>query len=435
MTAEHRAAQLRTSEKVLLLSFLTAVYLFSYFHRVAIPGTVFDELQAAFATEAGPASATRIALLESIFLFIYAGMQMVVGVLVDKLGAGRVLLTGGAVMTLASALFPLSQSMAMLYGTRVLLAVGASLLFLSVVKQLDLLVEGRNFPIVFGVILFFGYSGGLVGTLPFERLVNWFGWRAPLLGVAAVCGTMLIGAAILLRKSRQLGRSSSGFSRQTLKEVCTNRLGLPIVISGSFTFGIYFLVQVTIGKKLLQDCYGFGSAGAASMTFTMMLIVMVFTFLSGFLVRFLGDRRKPVLIASTTIMVVAEAALALDLGGQPSGRMAVACYIAIALAGSMCAVFCCVIKEVNPPEAAASSVGVLNFVSYLMVAALTWGAGLVLDCFDSEAVQTAERVVYPSGAYRVIFLGCTALSLVSWLASLKIRETHGRCQINGAAQG
>ena len=428
MTSEIESSTLlRTRTKVFLLVFVVGVYFFSFFQRVAVPGTIFNELQSDLAQRWGSASAAQITLLGALFLYPYAATQVFVGVLVDKLGAARVLLLGGVVMAIGSMLFPLSSSWVALYGTRVMVGLGASLIFLSVVKELDMLFAARHFPLVFGISLFFGYSGGLVATWPLERAVQAFDWRQPMLVAGVVCSVVVVGAAILLKRARQLGHSQTTYSLKTLLQIITNRSTWPILVSGSMNFAIYFLLQGAIGKKLLQDCHGFSSEAAASVTFAMLLLMMCVTFASGFLVRLMAERRKPLLLVATTLTLVATGVTTVSLTPQWGRYVTVVCFLAIAIAGGISVVFCCVMKEVNPPAAAGSSVGLLNGVAYLMVAIVVSGAGLMMDRFADQAIQTAESVVYPATAYRAVFICCLGLALISSMISPAIRETRGSC--------
>ena len=115
-----------------ILASMTAIYFFAYFQRVAVPGTIFDQLQHGFGI-----SAAQVSMLAALYLYPYAFMQPFVGILVDKLGASRVLLTGGLLMCIGSILFPLSSSLAALYAGRVIVGLGSSLIYLSVVKEID----------------------------------------------------------------------------------------------------------------------------------------------------------------------------------------------------------------------------------------------------------------------------------------------------------
>ena len=142
----------------------------------------------------------------------------------------------------------------------------------------------------------------------------------------------------------------------------------------------------------------------------------------------MAQRRKPLMLLGTISTLVAIGAIVLNLTLQWGHYVTVACFLVIAVSGGGVAViFCCSMKEVNPPSAAGSSVGLLNGAVYLIVAIVVSGAGIVMDCFSDQAIQTADSVVYPPTAYRAVFICCLGLALISSIVSLTIRETRDCC--------
>jgi hypothetical protein len=79
--------------------------------------------------------------------------------------------SGAAVMCLGEILFPLSQSVFLLYTFRILTGIGASCLYLSIVKEVDTLFGEKNFSAILGTIIFFGYSGDF--SVPFPSSGWW----------------------------------------------------------------------------------------------------------------------------------------------------------------------------------------------------------------------------------------------------------------------
>ena len=80
------------------------VYLVAVFHRssLAVAGLA--------ATERFDISAAQLATFTMLQLLVYAGMQIPVGLLVDRFGSRSVLLTGLTLMTLAQSGFALADS-------------------------------------------------------------------------------------------------------------------------------------------------------------------------------------------------------------------------------------------------------------------------------------------------------------------------------------
>jgi MFS family permease len=91
--------------------------------------------------------------------------------------------------------------------------------------------------------------------------------------------------------------------------------------------------------------------------------------------------------------------------------------------GSGCApVIQSMMKEQNPPQAVATSVGMLNATSYVMIAFTSQLTGMVMDLFNSQAVITAKARIYPPSAYVALFGILLALSLFALMVACFGRE-------------
>jgi MFS family permease len=407
--------------ELLILVSMIAVYFFSFFQRVAVPGTIFDELQRTFAVSAGVVTG-----LGTIYLYIYGAMQPVTGILADRFGAGRVVLIGGALMSAGAVLFPLATTLPLLYAARALVGLGASMIYVSIAKAIDGLFGAEHFVVLLGLTIFLGYSGGLAATVPFELAVGAVGWRAALLAAGVICAAAVAGAFLLFRRTGQLQGRPGGNSWRAIVAVAGNRHSWPNLAISLGNFAVYFLVQGMIGKKFLTDYGRLTSSAAASFTGLMMLTTMCMALGGGFLSRLCGNRRKPLVIAAVSCVLLSVCLMLLLLRFDAGGGWFLPCYILLACSSIGSAAGGALMKELNPPEAVGTSVGILNTSCYLSVAVVGSVAGMIMDRFQDRTVQTATAVVYPKEAYESIFLFCLALSAGALVMACLVRETHGR---------
>ncbi len=403
--------------KFITLFSITGIYFFSMFQRIAVPGTIFNELQSYFGI-----SAAAVAALGSIYLYIYGGMQIFAGMLSDGMGSSKTLITGGVLLAAGSIFFPFSDSQIQLYLARAVVGLGASLIYISMLKHIDISFSERNFPLVFSASIVAGYSGGLAGTYPFERLVELAGWRESLLIAGAVCLLLVVFSSLRLRKTFSYRRTS--YSLQTVKNIFKNRSILPVIASGSSNFSVYFLLQATIGKKMLEDFAGMSSPGAASFTFWMMFATMASVLFHGFAGKKTG-RRKAFSITAASFTACGAALILLNLMYFNSKPLFLLSYLMCAWAGGNI-LNATLVKEINPPEAAGTAVGIYNGAMYTSVAITANLAGLVMDMFRHQAEITPDAVIYPVSAYIAIFSGCAALGIFSVVSAVKIRERGGK---------
>lgn len=398
---------------------LVSLYFFAYFQRVGIPGTIFDELQ----TDLG-LSASGVALLGAIYLYIYGGMQLVVGLMADHYGFGRVFLTGSLCLCLGSLAFPLLHAPPALYAMRAFVGLGCSMLFVSMVKGIDRLFAPRHFAMLLGIAQFGGFWGGLFATYPLAALTRDIGWRNALLivaGATIVCTAVL---AWVLGRHRLLSQPPpAAVSRRMLGTVLRNRAFHVLIVAGTLNFSIYFVAQATIGKKLLADCFGMGTGPAAAFMFLMMLTCMTGTFASGFLLRLCRHTFRPLLLGAAILTCIACAGMVAVLTWRGAPVWAVILfYLMLAVASSAGVIYTAAVKMLCPPEAVGTAVGLGNGVTYIVLALLAHFAGIVLDLFRAGAVRTSTAVIYPPEAYRMFFILCMGLCGVLILVLSRFRE-------------
>lgn len=407
---------LKRKEIWILLS-MTSIYFFSFFQRVAVPGTIFDELQRDFNTSAG-----MIAGLSAIYLYLYGFMQLAAGILADRIGAAREALLGGLLLAIGSVLFPLASDLGTLYGARILIGIGASLIYISLLKVSDELFAAHHFVMLVGLVLFLGYSGGLAGTFPFERLTGLYGWRKTLLGAGVLCTMAFLSTLLLLKYSGMLQRRPGIASRLMLGKVLRNKACLPNFFVGPLNFAVYFVIQSTIGKKFLADVCGMSSAAAASFTFIMMLVTMSVALSGGFISKHMGNRRIPIIKSATICTMSGMILILLALHFKWHAAWFLTAYILLAFASLSAPSNAALMKELNHPSAAGTALGAMNAATYLAVAILSNSAGLVLDIFRSQAAIVAGAIVYPRAAYQWISLTCLATCLTAFIMAHFLKE-------------
>jgi predicted MFS family arabinose efflux permease len=402
----------------LALAAMTTVYFFSYFHRAAIPGTIFNEIQMDLRL-----TATHVALLGSLFLGIYAAAQLFIGMAVDRYGGRRVLLGGGLLMAAGSLWFPASRTLAELYLSRSLTAFGASFMFLCLVHEVEERFGPHRFTTVLGIVLFVGYAGGMAGTLPFEALSAWLGWREALFAVAGLTALSLLLAWLALRNLPARPPTGGRLSIRPIFEVLLSRPTRPLIFACLTNFSVLFVVQNVVGKKLLQDVVGLSSRRAAFFVLIMASVSASAAGLSALWLKWSGQRRRPVLLAFALILLAGVAVLAAAAAFRAPPAVYLAGYILLAASIGSGPTFSTVIKELNRPDCVGQSVAVLNTSSYIGVAVLAYAAGRILDRFADRSVLTPDGRLYPMEAYLALFLAMAGIALFSWFCVSQVAET------------
>ena len=146
-------------------------YILSFFHRVA-PAAIADELQQTF-----QASGAALGSLAATYFYVYTLMQVPTGVLVDTLGVRRIVTLGGVIAGIGSVLFGLAETLLAASIGRLLVGLGVSFMFLSLLKINALWFRERHFGTITGFTMLLGNAGAVLAAAPLVWVLGFTSWR------------------------------------------------------------------------------------------------------------------------------------------------------------------------------------------------------------------------------------------------------------------
>ena len=412
MPAVHRKFRLW-----LLLLCGSFLYFFANVQRVAVPGSIFDELQRSLQV-----SASGITNLGAAFMYVYALNQLVIGLLVDRFGGCRVI-TGGALLFCAgSVAFPLSDTLFMLYFSRAATGLGASAIYLSLVKEIARTFN-RNFTVMLGLLILIGYAGGIMANAPFIAGVQVVGWRMMLeITAAATILAYLVFAGIKL--TLKMPRIQSvPFSFAPFLELLKRRHNRNIFLFSGCGFGLYYLIQTVIGKKFLEDFCAMGETGAAWILSLLGVISALSSFASGALSAAFGNRRRVFVRIAGLGCLISFLALHLATVFDFRTPWLALVFCILTVTANISPVTISLLRETNTPNVTGVSVSFLNFGNYIMVALLGTAAGLLMDLFPPQICGQTQ--IYGRDSYLAVFTLLFLLSCLVCGCAFRLREPSG----------
>ncbi len=161
--------------------------------------------------------ATTLAFFPMIQLIVYAGLQIPVGVLLDRMGATSMLLVGSLLMVVGQALMATVSDVSLAILARVLVGAGDACTFISVMRILPEWFAPRQLPTVSQLTGLIGQAGQLVSVAPLALLVSVAGWMTGFLGLAAVGLLSALLAALVLRNRPGDGTFAERLTGRTSK--------------------------------------------------------------------------------------------------------------------------------------------------------------------------------------------------------------------------
>ncbi|HET7356927.1 MAG TPA: MFS transporter, partial [Nocardioidaceae bacterium] len=167
-----------------------AVYFFAVFNRSSLG------VAGIMAARRFDISAAQLSTFTVLQLGVYAAMQIPVGVLVDRFGPRRLLLTGALLMTGAQLGFAFTGSFAGALAARVFLGMGDAMVFISVLRVVAYWFPPMRNPVLSQLTGLLGQIGALVAAIPLAHALAQFGWT-PTFAISASTG-ILLGLLVVL---------------------------------------------------------------------------------------------------------------------------------------------------------------------------------------------------------------------------------------------
>lgn len=415
----------RDSRRALLVM---GVGIFAYMVAVA-QRTSFGVASTEAADRFG-AAASELSMFTMLQVLVYAGMQIPVGVLVDRFGSRTLVAIGACLMIVGQVLLGLADSVGTGALARVFVGAGDAMTFVCVLKIVPAWFSLARQPMVTMLIGAVGNMGQLLSVIPFSLLLGLVGWLPSFLSLAALSVLSLVLVLAFLRDTPP-GSKPSGQPTSLLRTRLRLARSLRDPITG-LAFWLHFTIQfignvfaMMWGYPYLQSAQGL-TMGQASfvMTFFVLANIVVGLVLGGVLGRYPQHRVR---IGFTIIGLGTAAWLTLLLwpGQAPFPVVVLAVVlIAISLPASMLAFN--VIQAYTPARRSGTATGITNvggFVATLIAVPLI---GLTLDL--QFAAGITDELYSPAGfraAMATQFL-VTAVGVVGILVlARRVRRIHG----------
>ena len=132
-----------------------SVYVLAVFHRTSLG------VAGLLAAERFDISAAQLATFTVVQLTVYAAMQIPVGVLIDRFGSRRLMLTGLVLMTAGQMWFAFAGSFEVGLAARVMLGAGDAMIFTSLLRLVAVWFRVKQAPFVTQLTGMVGQLGAL----------------------------------------------------------------------------------------------------------------------------------------------------------------------------------------------------------------------------------------------------------------------------------
>ncbi len=170
-----------------------AAYAVAVFHRASLSVAGVE------AQERFSAGASAVSLFLVLQLAVYAGLQVPVGVALDRFGSRRLIVAGGVTMAVGQLVLALATDVPTAVAARVLVGAGDAMTFISVLRVVGFWFPGRTIPLITQLTGILGQFGQIVAAYPLVALLHSTSWESTFLGAAAVSVLVAVLVVVALR--------------------------------------------------------------------------------------------------------------------------------------------------------------------------------------------------------------------------------------------
>ncbi|MDF1720888.1 MAG: MFS transporter [Minwuia sp.] len=400
--------------------FLAANCFFYAFFQRASPSVMVDPLMAAF--DVGAAVTGNLAAL---YLYVYAVLQLPIGLLLDRWGP-RILLAGGmALIGVGAIAFAMAPNIWVAYAGRFLIGAGSAVSFISVLTVASAWHSPSRFGLFSGLTMGYAMLGGFLAQGPLGGLIDTYGWREPIL-ISGIWGAVLALLIWLIVRDRPDGqrviRTGTQSLGTSLKLAMTRRqnwvLGFySLLLSGPFlAYGLLWGVpHIMLIHGVDRETAGFSTS----------LMTVGFAFggpIGGFLSDFFRRRKLPLMNAAFFSVLIWVAML---YGFDPTLLQRQVMIFLVGLFGGSMIVCLAAARELSPPSIGGAVTGFVNGMFVGGGALLQPAVGIALDLSWSGAVSAKTGVpIYSIADYNTALLVLPVSVGLGALLSLFIQESH-----------
>ena len=405
-------------------------YMLAFFHRMA-PAAIATDLQQSFL-----ASGAELGALAAAYFYTYTVMQIPIGVMADTLGVRKIVSLGALTAGVGSILFGMADTLAVATAGRILIGLGVSSMFISLMKLNSVWFHDRHYGTISGMSILLGNFGSVLAASPLVWAVSLTSWRN-VFGAVGVF-SLLLGVLVWffvhshpgeagLPSMRELDGKEAhpphhGHWYDGLMKVMKNRASWPGFWPNLGIGGSLFAFAGLWAIPYLRDAYGMERNVAANHTMLLLFSFAVGALLCGLLSDKLG-KRVPVILVGITLYVLCWVPIV--FAWHLPASLSYPQFALMGLGASGFTLTWASVKEVNSPALSGMATSVINTGAFLGAAILQPLVGWAMDQhWDGRTLAGAR--VYSEQNYQVglgIMLG---FAIVGLIGAMFIRETNCR---------
>ncbi len=413
----------RDPHRWVVFSVICLIYFFVYFHRVSTSVIVSDLLEAFNTT------ATALGFMSSMYFYIYALNQPIVGYLADRIGPRRVIAYWSMTAAAGCFIFGMAPSIGWASAGRALIGFGVGGVYVPTVKALSQWFREKEFATMVGLLMSVGNFGAVVATTPLAWAAGTWGWRPTFF----LIGGVTLGMAILMltithdspqskkpdaRHDHAPDTPSPGLARNTVTIISS----LQFWLAGAIFFGIYgtaVTLQGLWATPFLMAVLDIERILASKLNMLIPIGVIIGAPFFGWLPNRFSLNKSNALTAITAVYTLCWLTILLVFDRLGIVGFATIFFVMGIVIGGFISTVWGIIRETTPAERLGLTSGILNPAPFLGVAAFQVLTGNIID----RAGRAGD--LYPLAGFKSAFSVCLAGATACLVLSFFVKSKPG----------
>lgn len=385
-----------------------AAYMLAVINRSSLSAVGVD------AAERFTADAATLSMFAVIQLAVYGGMQIPVGLLLDRYGARPIMTAGMILMAVGQLTLALSPSVGVAILARALLGAGDAAVFPSVLRLVATWFPAQRAPVMSQLTGLVGQAGQLLAIAPLAALLHATSWEIAFGSIAGLCVLFAILVALLIRNHPPDRAADVSVNTETgaIKIVRSSvdtgvgiraawaHPGTRLAFWSHFTTPFAGTAFVLLwGMPFLTAGEGLSPAQAASLLSLYVVIGMLIGPLVGDLSRRIPHLRSRALVLPAVGIQALVWSVVIAWPGPAPIWILYALAFALAMGGPASMIAFDHARTHNPAHRLSTATGITNVGGFLAALIAIFAIGLALDLQGAGTPDT-----YTLDAFRLAFL-------------------------------
>ena len=407
-SAAHSPASSPGWKAWLIWSVGVAAYVLAITNRTSLGAVGVD------AADRFMADASTLALFAVVQLAVYGGMQIPIGILLDRYGSRPIMTAGMLLMALGQLTMALSPSIGIAIFARILLGAGDAAVFPAVLRLVATWFPAQRGPIMVQFTGIIGQAGQLIALVPLAALLHATTWTVTFGSIAGLGALFTVLVAVVIRNHPPERDADVSVNTDTgVVRVVTSAIDTGVGIRAAWAhpgtrlaFWSHFTTPfagtafiLLWGMPFLTAAQGLDTAHAAGIISVYVVAGMALGPLIGELSRRLPNQRSFALVIPAVLLQLVAWTVVIALPGPAPDWLLYVLAVALATGGPASMIAFDHARTHNPTHRLSTATGVTNAGGFIAALIAIFLIGLALDLQGAGTPET-----YSLEAFRIAFL-------------------------------